>query len=1285
MASFSERIERVFPIRLSILENSPFLQNVSESGVELSLVQIVEEPPGTEPVPEVAATPLPVLEEYPVEPQLQTDGDTDGPYEVPPTPEIVMTDRSESSSQTSESTDPLVSDKFEYAVLDDGSHGVVQGTRRAFTRCEDELIHIPGAIQSYGMLVALKRVTDGIFSARVVSENSFLICRYHPQALFALDSFNQVMPIYQRSIFNAQLRNIRRVYEHTGKEQEPVVFAFSFSDPDGRLVPCWCAAHYRGGDTDLYICEFELQDYSMHPLATPQQTEALKNPVDTLGSDHMDITTVSSLHSRSQPVFASPGLLSQGVDTSSVEIIGIATKIQKQFSDAASVQDLLDAIVGVVRELSVFNRVMVYQFDQDFNGTVVAELMDPKVSQDVYRGLHFPSTDIPPQARQLYMVNKVRVLFDRTQQTARLVGRSAADIAVPLDLTHAYLRAMSPVHLKYLANMEVRSSMSMSLESEGKLWGLIVCHSYGATATRVPFSIRELSHYVGVAASTCLEKLLNADKLQARRIIDTLQDQKNPNECITASSEELLKLFEADCGFLVIEGEARTIGRLTSYTEAVTVLKYLFFRRPTKILFSANITNDFKDIHYPGGFKSIAGVLYIPLSGTTDDCVVFYRKNQLREVHWAGKPSLLGKFGTLEPRNSFRKWTEVVDGTSKNWTPEQATIAAMAQLVYGSFIRVWREKEAAVKETRLKRLLLHDASHQVRTPLNAVINYLEMALEKHLEESTKAALTASYSASKSLIFVIDDLLNLTGSTTGSIPPLSDPFDVASCIEEALDPLKRLAKEKGIDITTQPSGVSRYLRGDPPSLQRAVSILVANAIEHTSSGRIVVEWGELSRSSNSSTMRVAVTDFGHGLTERELDDMFQEFEQVPDEDFDDTSVLGQPSREGVLRVGVGLAFIARYVKQRNGQLKVVSTKDKGSTFSIEVPFLIASRAPSLATRRDASPLPVLPMPGRPTLTSATTSAAAATPSCSSGVEPSPPIVAPTPNMGSLGQGGASQTPTGHFTILIADDNIINVQILKRRLSKMGHRVLVSRDGQECFNVFVTNQATIDFVLMDLNMPVVDGWVSARLIREQEDQQPTPSHALQSCGHTPIFAVSGMLRRGEESKFIEAGFDGWIPKPIDMKRLGTCLAGAWDASTRKIGAYDEKQFELGGWFPIKEPTPTPAPTPAPEPEREVYPPLPETPAHQGYQLGEYTQGDGDPETQLDPSPQESTPQRQSPRCETTPVQRLETQDTPASIDQAFEPSKLGEVTNVGFGEDISPTTPDYPPIASPWRVD
>ncbi|KAK4168293.1 putative signal transduction histidine-protein kinase [Cladorrhinum sp. PSN259] len=1190
--SLPEPIERVFPIRLSIFENSPFLRNsagsersrtaeavdssiaAADNGHSAATAEGVDQP----------ATSVDVEIVEVVQPDQPRRGFVEQKQElgIPPTPpEVDMTNDSGLSSIISGSANQpvtagarLTSERFEFAVLEDGSHGVIQG-RKQFTRCEDELIHIPGAIQSFGMLVALRLDADGIYVPRIVSENSHLISRYWPQEIFAFGNIHQVMPLYIRPQFNTILRDIKAEYDTKGTSQEPIVFESAFKDRDGRLLPAWCAAHYLGGEIDLYVCEFELHDYNLHPMAHAQKS-APTAPVDTLGSDHMDLATVSSMHSKSQPVFSSFRYISDGTipNASSVEVVGVTTRIQRQFSEATTVEELLDKIVGVVKELSQFSRVMIYEFDRDYNGKVVAELMDPNVTQDVYRGLHFPHTDIPPQARQLYMVNKVRVLFDRTQQTARLIGKERSDMEVPLDLTHAYLRAMSPVHLKYLENMEVRSSMSTSLATEGKLWGLIVCHSYGPTATHIPFTAREMCHFVGVSASTCLEKLLSANKLQAHRIIETIQDRKSPNECITASSDELLKLFEADCGFLVVEGEARTIGRLAAYAEAVTLLKYLFFRRSSKILFSSNICADFRDLHYPNGFKTISGVLYIPLSGNTDDCVVFYRRSQLREVHWAGRPSLEGKIGRLEPRNSFKKWTEVVDGTSKSWTPEQANMAAMAQLVYGSFIRVWREKESAVKETRLKRLLLHDASHQVRTPLHQVINYLEMALEKPLEGSTKQALQTASKASKSLIYVIDDLLNLTGSTTGSIPQLTDHFDVGVCLEETLEPLERLANEKGIQIVLKPgSALNRFLKGDPPSLQRAVSILVANAIQHTSGGVVVVEWTEMLKKHSSYKLHIAVTDSGQGLGERELDDMFQEFEQVPDEDFDEFKTRPFSSREDVLRVGVGLAFVARYVKQKNGQLRVRSVKGQGSTFTIEVPFNVASHAPSLAARREASPLPALPMPTRSMGPMPPPPAHVITPAGSSGAGPvqgtgaSPPIAAPTPNISPM---ETAKTPASQsFTVLIADDNIINIQILNRRLTKMGHKVLVSRDGQECYNMFAANQATTDFVLLDLNMPVVDGWASIKMIRELENTNPTPSRVVQSCGRTPVFAISGMLRRGDEQQYKDVGFDGWMPKPIDMKRLGTYLAGALDFVIRKHGLYNGNDFAMGGWFSADEP--------------------------------------------------------------------------------------------------------------------
>jgi light-regulated signal transduction histidine kinase (bacteriophytochrome) len=137
----------------------------------------------------------------------------------------------------------------------------------------------------------------------------------------------------------------------------------------------------------------------------------------------------------------------------------------------------LKILIGIVKELTGFHCVIIYQFDSSLNGKVVTELVDPAQTGDLYKGLHFPVTDIPKQARELYKVNKVRLLYDRDLESARIVCKSVEDLETPLDITHCYLQAMSPIYLKYLGNMAVRSSMSISINAFNDLWGLITCHS----------------------------------------------------------------------------------------------------------------------------------------------------------------------------------------------------------------------------------------------------------------------------------------------------------------------------------------------------------------------------------------------------------------------------------------------------------------------------------------------------------------------------------------------------------------------------------------------------------------------------------------------------------------------------------------------------------------------------------------------------------------------------------------------------------------------------------------
>ena len=218
----------------------------------------------------------------------------------------------------------------------------------------------------------------------------------------------------------------------------------------------------------------------------------------------------------------------------------------------------------------------------------------------------------------------------------------------------------------------MRSTMSISLDYKDDLWGLICCHSYGQTSQKVPFPVRELIYWLGLCASNNLDKLLNAEKLQRRKVVSAIQLNFNPNVWLSASSGDILRLFRANFGFLVVRGEARTIGRLSSYLEAVTLLRYVYFRNFEDTFASKNITKDFSDLVFPSGFEHIAGILVIPLSPAAGDFIILFRACQIQEVCWAGNPhAKTGKNGKLEPRNSFKAWTEIVRGTCQPWTEEE--------------------------------------------------------------------------------------------------------------------------------------------------------------------------------------------------------------------------------------------------------------------------------------------------------------------------------------------------------------------------------------------------------------------------------------------------------------------------------------------------------------------------------------------------------------------------------------------------------------------------------------
>ncbi|RYP85735.1 hypothetical protein DL769_000909 [Monosporascus sp. CRB-8-3] len=1012
----------------------------------------------------------------------------------------------------SELNEALVTVRFRHAMTDDG-HAVITGRDGTLQRCEDEPIHTPGAVQSFGLLVTLKEELDGHLSVRYVSENSERIIGFSPRELFRLSSFTDILTEEQADNLLDHIDFIRDE-ETDPATNGPDVFSISVRPPKRRTIKLWCAMHVNPVNPDLIICEFELEDDQEHPLR-PSGALSPDVPEDTLYQNPTMEELLESTEISSKPLRVLRSARKRQGEAGAMQVFDIMSQVQEQLASAPNLHRFLKILVGIVKELTGFHRVMIYQFDAAFNGKVVTELVDPARTRDLYHGLHFPASDIPKQARELYKLNKVRLLYDRDLESARLVCRSVEDLEWPLDLSHAYLRAMSPIHLKYLTNMAVRSSMSISINAFNELWGLIACHGYGPRGMRVPFPIRKMCRLVGDTASRNIERLSYASRLQARKLINTVPTDKSPSGYIIASSEDLLKLFDADFGILSIGDETRVLGRIEHSQEALAMLEHLRMRSFTTVLNTQDIREDFPDLRYPPGFKGIAGLLYVPLSVCGDDFIVFFRKGQAKEVRWAGNPYEKtvrdSTSNHLEPRSSFKAWHETVVGQSREWSEEQVETAAVLCLVYGKFIEVWRQKEAALQGSHLTKLLLANSAHEVRTPLNAIINCLEIAMEGSLDQETRENLARSHSASKSLIYVINDLLDLTKTEEGQELVKDEILDLPACLREATDPFKVDAKRKGItyEVTEHPC-LPRYVNGDFRRVRQAVSNLTANALQHTAYGSVKVESYISEVQQSRIRVEIVVQDTGCGMSSDKLDELFQDLEQVGIDVDESTSVDQVEKPRGSRTLGLGLAVVARIVRNMDGQLRLKSEKGKGSRFVIQLPFDLLTEdslkdveASDGLMLVNCQPVPVevpdepLQQPEGPH------------------TGPSSKILFETPqNSEHEGQAAGTQK-SGKMRVLVAEDDPINCKILKKRLEKIGHEVKHALNGEDCASVYKEGPSRFDVILTDMQMPIVDGLSSTKIIRafETSNQCAGLSSLAARHGRIPILAVSASLLEQE----------------------------------------------------------------------------------------------------------------------------------------------------------------------------
>lgn len=354
----------------------------------------------------------------------------------------------------------------------------------------------------------------------------------------------------------------------------------------------------------------------------------------------------------------------------------------EELNRAATLTELYVTAARAVRDLTGFDRVMVYRYDEEYNGEVVAESKRDDLNS--FLGLHYPSTDIPAQARALYEKNWIRLISDVDYTPAPLVPSIDPVSNAPLDLTYATLRSVSPIHIEYLQNMGVHASMSISLLRRGRLWGLIACHHY-AGPHLPPFGTRAAAEFLGSTLSLRLvdrfedeqlRKRLAAQAILGKLTAATLDDGEPLSEALLGAPD-LLDLVPADGVVIDIGGYLRTRG---SVPPSAVVSAVADWARSVDddIASSECLSRALPDLDLDAQLAAGALVLKLP----DGQHAIWFRKEVLRSVDWGGDPYNKAidvredDQLRLSPRKSFDRWREIVHRRSEPWSASEIESAA---------------------------------------------------------------------------------------------------------------------------------------------------------------------------------------------------------------------------------------------------------------------------------------------------------------------------------------------------------------------------------------------------------------------------------------------------------------------------------------------------------------------------------------------------------------------------------------------------------------------------------
>jgi light-regulated signal transduction histidine kinase (bacteriophytochrome)/CheY-like chemotaxis protein len=713
------------------------------------------------------------------------------------------------------------------------------------------------------------------------------------------------------------------------------------------------------------------------------------------------------------------------------------------------------SVVRSIRALTGYERVLVYRFDADWNGQAIAEDMVEDWSNPLL-GLHFPESDIPAQARELYRTSLIRWTQSRDADPVSM--RSLPEWSRPIDLSYSQFRSLSPVHMQYHRNLGVDGAMSISIMDGQKLWGLVVCHHRAphrttaaeraaALALTDAFALR-----IRPAELAGAETARHAEQARYQTLIAHMAGVDDLDAALTQGPVTVLDLFDVP-GAAVVRGAAvSTLGTTPAAEEIAVLAAWLRTSAPGGEVFATSALAS----QMEGWTKAdvASGLLAVFLDPKRTDILMWFRPEEPTQVSWGGNPVKGAQpDGRVLPRQSFDRWVEERRGLARPWAPHEVEIATLLRHAITDVILRNVRRFAALNE-QLRQSQKMEAvgqltgglAHDFNNLLGGITSSLELARMRiaqgrgaDLDRYLAAALGSAGRAAS----LTNRLLSFSRRQTLDPKPVN-----ANRLIGSMEELIRRTMGPSIVVDVVMAAGLWTILCDGNQLESALLNLSLNARDAMKQGgRLTIEATNVRMDDVVAAsydmppghyVGLSVTDTGHGMTPEVANRVF--------EPFFTTKPMGQGT-------GLGLSMVYGFAKQSGGQVRVYSEPGQGTTVRLYLPRHMGPVEDEIAAAR-----PVQPLTGA--------------------------------------------------AILVVDDEPVLRSMVCEALIEDGHRVTEAADGRQALDM-LERMGPFSLLVTDVGLP---GGMNGRQVAEKARQGHATLKVLFMTGYAENAALSGGLLGG-----------------------------------------------------------------------------------------------------------------------------------------------------------------------------